>query len=244
MRCIGLLAACALSLTCAFKPSGLRNCAARNKAELCMAGAPLLKPMQDISLIAASTLFPVATSSNILKGSFVVALVGSFIVWVNKILWTPSRTYEKDKNTVGKEYDAWSSEGILEAYWGEHIHLGYYDDAERKRGYKKKNFIGAKYDFIDKMAEFANLSFSLDAPIKVLDVGCGIGGTSRYLAKKYGSQASVTGITLSPVQAARANQLAQERGIPNAKFEVMDALNMVRSFKKTDLLKPLPSLIS
>ncbi len=37
------------------------------------------------------------------------------------------RAYQDD-NSVGKEYDAWTNEGILEAYWGEHIHLGYYND--------------------------------------------------------------------------------------------------------------------
>ena len=37
---------------------------------------------------------------------------------------TPSRTYVDGANTVGTEYDAWTEEGILEYYWGEHIHLG------------------------------------------------------------------------------------------------------------------------
>ena len=41
---------------------------------------------------------------------------------------------------MGDEYDAWTQEGILEHYWGEHIHLGYYSDAERRAGYKKKDF--------------------------------------------------------------------------------------------------------
>ena len=50
---------------------------------------------------------------------------------------TCCRKYE---GNVGEEYDAWTQEGILEHYWGEHIHLGYYSDAERKAGYKRKDF--------------------------------------------------------------------------------------------------------
>jgi hypothetical protein len=121
-------------------------------------------------------------------------LISAILLWFRKIIWKPSRSYNKEKNTVGKEYDAWTSEGILEYYWGEHIHLGYYTENERIAGYKKKNFIQAKYDFIDKMLDFGKIESV--APKKVLDVGCGIGGTSRYLAKKFGSETSVTGITV------------------------------------------------
>jgi MPBQ/MSBQ methyltransferase len=103
-------------------------------------------------------------------------------------------------------------------------------------GYKKKNFIQAKYDFIDEMMKLGGIdstsmsssssSSSSSSEIKVLDVGCGVGGTSRYLAKKLGSQASVTGITLSPNQVKRATELAVEQNVDNAKFTVMNALEM------------------
>jgi MPBQ/MSBQ methyltransferase len=48
------------------------------------------------------------------------------------------------------------------------------------------------------MLEFSGVSAS---PAKVLDVGCGIGGTTRHLAKKFGPSTQLTGITLSPNQA-------------------------------------------
>lgn len=44
-----------------------------------------------------------------------------------------------------------------------------------------------------------------------MDVGCGIGGSSRYLAKKYGAECC--GITLSPVQAKRAQALSAAQGL-------------------------------
>ena len=93
-----------------------------------------------------------------------------------------------------------------------------------KEGYKKKNFIQAKYDFIDRMMAFSGLNGLPKPPAKVLDVGCGIGGTSRYLARSLGGESTVTGITLSPKQVDRAAALAEEAGLSNAKFEVMDAL--------------------
>merc|ERR1712087_814126 len=154
--------------------------------------------------------------------TMLVSTLAALAIWLARTLNTPSRVYDRAANTVGREYDAWTSEGILEYYWGEHIHLGYYEDGQRNGPfYGGKDFIQAKYDFIDRMLDFSKAA----APKNVLDVGCGIGGTSRYLAKKF-PQASVTGITISPEQQGRASSLAAERGIANAKFELVDALKM------------------
>jgi MPBQ/MSBQ methyltransferase len=145
---------------------------------------------------------------------------------VKLILDRPSRTYSQ--NSVGAEYDAWADDGILEYYWGEHIHLGYYSAAERARGYLKKNFIQAKYDFIDELMRFGSISADTNGqPIKGLDVGCGFGGTTRYLAKALGPTSHVTGITLSPKQVERATQLAVDQKVANqTSFSVMNALDM------------------
>lgn len=46
----------------------------------------------------------------------------------------------------------------------------------------------AKYDFVEEMYKWSGAS----SPATILDVGCGIGGTSRYLAAKF-PQAQVQG---------------------------------------------------
>lgn len=151
------------------------------------------------------------------------AIAGAVLVvlGLKKIFDTPSRTYDPENPNVGHEYDAWTEEGILEYYWGEHIHLGYYSEEERKRGAFKKDFKQAKFDFVDEMLKFSGTG----TPTKILDVGCGFGGTSRHLARKF-PDASVTGITLSPKQVQRGTELAREQSTPNVEFRVMDALAM------------------
>ncbi|KAK3284469.1 hypothetical protein CYMTET_6474 [Cymbomonas tetramitiformis] len=135
------------------------------------------------------------------------------------ILDRPSRAYD---NNVGEEYDAWTEEGVLEYYWGEHIHLGYYTDEERAKGYKKKDFIEAKKDFVYEMLKWSECE---EKPARILDCGCGIGGTSRLLAKNF-PDSKVTGITLSPNQVKRGTELAKEQNLPNVEFKVMNALEM------------------
>lgn len=166
----------------------------------------------------------VMNAQNVAIAAGAMATIGT----IKYVFDKPSRTYVDGENTVGQEYDAWTQEGILEYYWGEHIHLGWYEDEELARGAgtlignKVKDFIEAKFDFVDKMREWSGAT----SPAKVLDVGCGIGGTSRHLAKTFGAGTSVTGITLSPNQVKRATELAAEQGVPNAQFQVMNALEM------------------
>ena len=154
----------------------------------------------------------------------VVAAAAVGTLGVKVVLDRPSRKY--DEGSVAREYDAWTQDGILEYYWGEHIHLGYYSTEEMEAGYKKKDFIQAKYDFVDEMMKFGGIDAEVGKEVKVLDVGCGVGGTSRYLAKSFGPKAKVTGITLSPNQVKRAKELAAEQNVLNADFCVMNALEM------------------
>ena len=136
------------------------------------------------------------------------------IVAIAIYLLTP-RNYESAES-VASSYDEWTDDGILEFYWGEHIHLGHYGSPP-----KSKDFITAKYDFVHEMVRWGGLD-KLPSQTTLLDVGCGIGGSSRILAKDY--DLDVTAVTISPQQVKRAQELTSP-GV-NAKFQVDDAMNL------------------
>src|SRR5271165_7181622 len=57
---------------------------------------------------------------------------------------------------------------------------------------------------------------------RVLDIGCGLGGSAMWLADQF--NCDVTGITISPVQARMAASKAQSRGLARrVQFQVRDA---------------------
>ena len=112
-----------------------------------------------------------------------------------------------DKEKIREFYDLVSSH--FHELWGEHIHHGYWihGDETKER---------AQIQLIEHLAQIANIQ----PGHKILDVGCGTGASSVYLAKHYNAEA--TGITISPVQVDLANQAAA-REDANATFLLMDA---------------------
>jgi MPBQ/MSBQ methyltransferase len=124
-----------------------------------------------------------------------------------------ARQYQSSES-VANSYDQWTEDGILEFYWGEHIHLGHYGSPPQRQ-----DFLTAKADFVHEMARWGGLD-KLPPGTTVLDVGCGIGGSSRILAREYGF--AVTGITISPQQVKRAQELTPED--VTAQFAVDDAM--------------------
>jgi MPBQ/MSBQ methyltransferase len=134
------------------------------------------------------------SDTTLLTSGFLLLIVALGIIGYLKA----SRPYQSAA-TVANSYDEWTTDGILEFYWGEHIHLGYY-------GSRQKDFLQAKVDFVHEMVRWGGLD-QLPRGTTVLDVGCGIGGSSRILARDYGFK--VTGITISPQQVKRAQELTQ-----------------------------------
>ncbi len=116
-------------------------------------------------------------------------------------------TRPNDKRKILEHYDMVSP--YYKSLWGDHIHHGYW-----VRGDETKE--QAQQQLIEHLAALARIQPGSN----LLDIGCGFGGTSLYLARTRGVHA--TGITISPVQIKMANDAAEKEGL-DAHFELMDA---------------------
>jgi tocopherol O-methyltransferase len=130
-----------------------------------------------------------------------------------------------DKHRVIEHYDVVSP--YYRSLWGEHLHHGYWirgDESKEK----------AQLQLIEHLARLANIKPNSE----ILDIGCGFGASSLYLAKQY--RASVTGITISSVQVEMAKQAAAGEHL-DAQFLLMDAEAMTFQ-KQFDVLWSVESI--
>jgi tocopherol O-methyltransferase len=130
-----------------------------------------------------------------------------------------------DKRRIVEHYDVVSP--YYYSLWGEHIHHGYWI-----RGDESKEM--AQLQLAEHLAELAGVSTGAE----LLDIGCGFGGSSLFLAKKY--QARATGITISPVQVEMAQKAAAAEQV-DAQFLLMDAEALTFA-KQFDLLWSVESI--
>ncbi len=135
---------------------------------------------------------------------------------------------------IQKFYDA--SSGIWEQTWGEHMHHGYYGRAGNYKIERRQ----AQIKLIEELLFWAGVTKKLKSPQNILDVGCGIGGSTLYLADKFDSEG--IGITLSPIQASRAKERAMSAKLEQkVQFMVADALDTPFADNSFDLVWSLES---
>ena len=132
------------------------------------------------------------------------------------LIWRINTRKFVSSGTVASAYDSWTQDKLLERLWGEHIHLGFYPPDQKNIDFRK-----AKVQLVHELVVWSGLD-KLPRGSRILDVGCGIGGSSRILAKYYGF--NVTGITISPAQVRRAIELTPSN--LNCNFQVMDAMDL------------------
>ena len=108
------------------------------------------------------------------------AAIGLAAVGTACTLWSRRNRAYHSSESVASAYDAWTDDRLLETLWGEHVHLGHYGDPPRRRDFRR-----AKADFVHELVHWSGLD-RLPPGSRVLDVGCGIGGSARILARDYG----------------------------------------------------------
>jgi MPBQ/MSBQ methyltransferase len=158
----------------------------------------------------------IAVLSPLAGGLMLAAAVLAGALLVGLLVWSwRDRAFESTAS-VADAYDRWTDDRLLERLWGEHVHLGHYGTPTRRRDFRR-----AKEDFVHELVRWSGLD-QLPPGSRVLDVGCGIGGSARILARDYGLD--VLGISISPGQIRRAQELTPA-GL-SCRFAVMDALDL------------------
>ena len=158
----------------------------------------------------------IAVLSPLAGGLMLTAAVLAGALLVGLLVWSWRDRAFENTASVADAYDRWTDDRLLERLWGEHVHLGYYGNPPRRRDFRR-----AKEDFVHELVRWSGLD-QLPPGSRVLDVGCGIGGSARILARDYGLD--VLGISISPGQIRRAQELTPA-GL-SCRFAVMDALDL------------------
>jgi tocopherol O-methyltransferase len=110
------------------------------------------------------------------------------------------------------------------------MHYGYKDATTKTFG-----------DTLIKMNEVLAKEANIQATDYVLDAGCGVGGSSIYLAKKIGCRC--VGITLSEAQAEKANRIAVTRNAHHlVTFQAMSYMNTSFADNTFDIVWGLESI--
>jgi tocopherol O-methyltransferase len=112
-------------------------------------------------------------------------------------------------DAIRRHYDSLSM--LYRLFWGDHLHHGWFSTGKEKAR-------EAQIEMLWQCTAMARVRFAA----RVLDVGCGYGGTSIFLASELGCR--VDGVSLSPNQLAVANKKAAAAKVrSNVRFHLQDA---------------------
>ena len=127
------------------------------------------------------------------------------------------------KRAIQFHYDTLTP--LYRLFWGPHVHHGLWDDGEPVPPMR-----AAQERLVDLLASEA----SIRGGEYVLDVGCGMGGSSLELARR---GCRVLGVTLSPVQRLWASASAIRHGLRSrTRFRCLDAERLALAPSSVDVV--------
>lgn len=115
------------------------------------------------------------------------------------------------KEMVSTHYSTTTDSYI--AFWSEHLHAAIWKD----RGDSIEEALRKTHEMLIEDAKISESD-------KVIDIGCGVGALSFFVAKTTGCH--VTGINLSKYQLEKANATKKKMKIKNVDFLEMDVMNL------------------
>lgn len=123
-----------------------------------------------------------------------------------------SRTAPRLRRRIAHYYD--TTQVLYSRLWSPRsVHYGFWENGTRRRE-----------DAVRNLDRCVARALDLPARSRVLDAGCGIGGTSLFLAEEHGHD--VVGVTLSEVQLRSARRAAARSAAPiRPRFELADYLH-------------------
>jgi tocopherol O-methyltransferase len=105
-----------------------------------------------------------------------------------------------ETDSVGQHYD--ELDEFYREVWGEHVHHGFWKTGRETPG-----------QAVEQLVHLVAKCAGITAGTHVCDVGCGYGGTSRFLVNEY--QAEVIGLTVSTAQFQYASELTAGQDNPS-----------------------------
>lgn len=116
-----------------------------------------------------------------------------------------------------------SESGLAESF-GHHTHFGYWDDPSTF-DLKAKDYHEAYADAAEALTIRHTAAMNIDHGLKILDVGCGFGGTVATMNALF-DDLDLVGLNIDPQQIARAKETVKARSKNKVDFLVGDACKL------------------
>ncbi|MFO0586674.1 MAG: methyltransferase domain-containing protein [Polyangiaceae bacterium] len=125
--------------------------------------------------------------------------------------WLRDKIKAYYQETTGPYYLQWAGETLA-------FHVGLEEEAPAPGAPPPTNL--QRQESLLRLNRYLADKAQIGPGTRVLDAGCGVGGSSIWLARERG--AVCTGVTLDPGQVEMARKFASERGVSNVAFQTAD----------------------